>query len=108
MTLHLTGANVSFYDCPGIEVYAVMESLIDWTPQVISVAGAGRPKMVRNIFDTLVPAVADVGLLLSTKPTNTDGTWKVATAQGGGSFLEEDTRGHAKFGRCPDTWSKLS
>ena len=75
VTLHLTGPNVSFYDCPGIEVCAVMESLIDWTPQVILAAGAGRPKMVSNILDTI--------------------------AQSGGSFLEENIRGRAKFGGCP-------
>ena len=54
--------------------------------------------MVRNIVDTLAPAMAGVGLLLSTKPANADGNRNMAVAQSGGSFLEENIRSHVKFG----------
>ena len=97
VTLRGTGANVTFFDCSGIRVCAVMESLIDWKSQVISTTGAWRTKMVRNIVDTLAPAMAGVGLLLSTKPANADGIWNTATARGGGPFLEEDAECRAKL-----------
>ena len=74
-----------------------MESLIDWKSQVISTTGAWRTKMVRNIVDTLAPAIAGVGLLLSTKPANADGVWNMTTARGGGPFLEEDAECRAKL-----------
>ena len=73
-----------------------MESLIDWKSQVISTTGAWRTKMVRNIVDTLAPAMAGVGLLLSIKLANSDGIWNMATAGGGGPFLEEDAEYRAK------------
>ena len=74
-----------------------MESLIDWKSQVISTTGAWRTKMVRNIVDTLAPAMAGVGLLLSTKPANADGIGNMATVRGGGQFLKEDAECRAKL-----------
>ena len=77
-----------------------MESLIGWTAQLISTTDARRLKMVRNILDIIGPAMAGVGLLLSTKPANADGNRNMAIAQSGGSFLEENIRGHTKSGGC--------
>ena len=53
--------------------------------------------MLRNIVNTSAAVMAGIGLLISTNPSNANEIWNMATAWGGGPFLEEDAKGYAKL-----------
>ena len=53
--------------------------------------------MLRNIVNTSAAVMAGIGLLISAHPSNGNEIWNMATAWGGGPFLEEDAKGYAKL-----------
>ena len=53
--------------------------------------------MLRNIVNTSAAVMAGIGLLISANPSNANEIWNMATAWGGGPFLEEDAKGYAKL-----------
>jgi len=53
--------------------------------------------MSRKIAKTLSAAMAGICLLMSAHPAHANEVWNMATAWGGGPFLEEDAKGFAKL-----------
>ena len=53
--------------------------------------------MLKNIINASIGVMAGVSLLLSAHTTKSDEIWNMATAWGGGPFLEEDAKGYAKL-----------
>ena len=58
---------------------------------------AGESIMLKNIINASIGVMAGVSLLLSAHTTKSDEIWNMATAWGGGPFLEEDAKGYAKL-----------